>query len=235
MAQSLLDVLRSWQSTTGTALSAEHRRAFTLRPEAADLAALPRLVVEAAAAAVFRESGELRMATWLAEAHEQRRHDPPLKVELVPSTCWWSNLRSELSPEQWAVCKRWSGRRAGWRCAVCGERGPRWPVECHEQWLYDDALPRLQRLGGLISLCPACHESTHMGFASINGRDVEAAVHLAEVNGWDSGQVDTYLDACWAQWEDRSAHQWQLDVRWLTDVLGIDVPPVERPTPGTRA
>jgi hypothetical protein len=63
---------------------------------------------------------------------------PKLTVELVPETSWYSNLRSELTEEQWDTVRRRCYVAADYRCEVCGGRGPKWPVECHEVWSYDD-------------------------------------------------------------------------------------------------
>src|SRR5205823_6629265 len=81
---------------------------------------------------------------------------PLLTVELVPSTCWFHNVRSEVSTEDWDRLKQMASQRAGRRCEVCGRRGPRWPVEAHEVWEYDDE-KHVQRLLGIVALCPACH------------------------------------------------------------------------------
>jgi hypothetical protein len=92
-----------------------------------------------------------------------------LTVELVPSTCWYTNVRSNVSK---AVCDRLRRRVAaqtGNRCEICGGRGRRWPVECHEVWHYDDEV-KVQRLERLAALCPACHEVKHAGLASKRGR-----------------------------------------------------------------
>src|SRR5437588_2921912 len=92
-----------------------------------------------------------------------------LTVELVPSTCWFSNLRSELDKDDWDRLRHAVYERAGNYCEVCGQRGAQHPVECHEVWEYDDE-HSVQRLSGLIALCPACHEAKHMGRASSMGR-----------------------------------------------------------------
>lgn len=229
MAQSVVQVRAVWEDVTGTPLRADHRAAFLRRPEAAAIAALPRLVIELAASTTVARCGALRLSTWLDAAVAQRATAPPLRIELVPSTCWWSNLRSELPAEQWAVCKRWSSQRASRRCEICGECGPRWPVECHERWQYlDDDRPRVQRLVGLISLCPACHQATHMGFASVSGHLDQAMAHLAGVNGWTPEQCAAHLADSESVWESRSRYEWTLDVDWLAQALGIDVV-VKRP------
>ncbi len=137
-----------------------------------------------------------------------------LTVELVPSTCWFSNLRSELSKDQWDQLRRPIFKRAGNRCEVCGGKGTHHPVECHEVWQYNDE-QHIQRLVGLVALCPACHEAKHMGFASSTGRGGQARAHLARMNGWSMDDVELYLEAQFEQWSRRSQHEWSLDLSWL--------------------
>ena len=63
-----------------------------------------------------------------------------LTIELVPQSSWGNNLRSEanLSKGQWDKLRKESYRKANYKCEICGEKGPKWPVECHEIWHYDD-------------------------------------------------------------------------------------------------
>lgn len=156
--------------------------------------------------------------------------EPRLTVELVPSTCWWSNLRSNMPADEWAKCKQFVRLRSGDRCELCGGRGPRWPVECHEVWGYDD-VNHVQSLLGLLALCPACHEVKHIGRAETVGNLGRAKARLGVANGWSAADVDTYLEVVWETWHRRSQHEWTLDVSWLA-TIGIDVPAVtDRPTP----
>jgi hypothetical protein len=146
-----------------------------------------------------------------------------LTVELVPSTCWFSNLRSELSKDEWDRLRRPVFERAANRCEICGGRGREHPVECHEVWEYDDA-QHVQRLAGLVALCPACHEAKHMGYASGVGRGGQARAHLARVNGWSMEDVELYLEMQFEQWSRRSQHEWSLDLSWLSG-FGMDINP----------
>ena len=118
------------------------------------------------------------------EAWDQAR----LTVELVPISCWFSNLRSELPPQDWDRLRRRVYRDAGYRCQTCGGRGAQHPVEAHELWTYDDHT-HIQRLAGVIALWPACHEVKHIGFAGQRGHGQRAAAHLAHVNGWNSATL----------------------------------------------
>lgn len=83
---------------------------------------------------------------------------PRLTVELIPSTSWFTNVRSHLPTGEWDLVRRAVYRRARYRCEVCGGRGggpdgPNHPVECHEVWAYDDE-HHVQRLERLVALCP---------------------------------------------------------------------------------
>lgn len=150
--------------------------------------------------------------------------EPLLTVELVPSTSWFTNVRSHLAVEEWDLVRRAVYRRARYRCEVCGGRGERHPVECHEVWDYDDER-RVQRLDRLVALCPPCHRVKHLGLASVNGRYDEALQHLAGVNGWALEEAERYARSAFARWEERSRYEWTVDVsvleseayrRWIT-------------------
>jgi hypothetical protein len=157
---------------------------------------------------------------------------PRLTIELVPRTCWFSNVRDRVSREDWDRIRKQVYKRAGHRCEVCGGRGSRHPVECHEVWEYDETTG-VQSLTGMIALCPACHEVKHMGLAGIKGRGEIAAAHLAEVNGWTSQVTAAYIDQAFAVWKDRSNRTWSLDVSALS-AYGID-PAIIADANGTSA
>jgi hypothetical protein len=147
--------------------------------------------------------------------------DPKLSVELVPSSCWFSNVRSHVSITVWDQLRKSAYQKASYRCEICGGRGPKWPVECHEIWHYDDE-KQVQRLIGMTALCPRCHEVKHLGLTSIRGRAEIAEAHLAKVNDWTEKQTSDYLDSVWQIWHERSKYQWKLDLSYL-DQFGISV------------
>jgi hypothetical protein len=100
---------------------------------------------------------------------------PRLTIELVPRTCWFSNVRDQVPRGDWDRIRREVYERAGKRCEVCSGRGSRHPVECHEVWEYDETA-HVQRLVRMIALCPACHEVKHIGLAGLKGRGEQAAL-----------------------------------------------------------
>jgi hypothetical protein len=156
-----------------------------------------------------------RHATPAAGARMAR---PRLEVELVPEPCWWSNVRSLATREQWDVMRRRVYQAAHWRCELCGGRGPEHPVECHEMWAYDDTTAT-QQLVRLLALWPACHEVKHLGLACVNGREHQALAHLARVNGWPWEFAAAHAQTAFALWHARSQHPWRLDLRGLRRYL----------------
>ena len=59
-----------------------------------------------------------------------------LGFEMVPDSCWYSNLRSILSAEQWNAVRRDAYSRAEGKCMICGAPSER--LEAHERWSYDE-------------------------------------------------------------------------------------------------
>ena len=78
-----------------------------------------------------------------------------LTIELIPKTCFGSNVRSLFKPKYWDILRKASYKKAGNVCEICSENGKdqgyRHNVECHEIWTYNDTT-RTQKLDGLISL-----------------------------------------------------------------------------------
>jgi 5-methylcytosine-specific restriction endonuclease McrA len=109
------------------------------------------------------------------------RVEPKLTVEIVPESCHFKNVRSEVSKEQWDKLRKQTYRAANYRCEICGGKGDKWPVECHEVRDYNEET-KMQKLVRLIVLCPACHEVKHLDLASLNGRFEEAVSHLRTIN-----------------------------------------------------
>lgn len=143
--------------------------------------------------------------------------DARLSLELAPSTCSFSSLRSKISKDEWANLAKMTFLKANHCCEICGGQGE----ECHEVWLYDDD-QNIQSLQGLIALCLPCHEVKHFALATRKGRRVEALHHLAKVNQWSMEAAESYVASCIDQWFERSRHEWQLDLESLKH-LGINM------------
>jgi hypothetical protein len=146
-----------------------------------------------------------------------------LTIELVPRSAWYKNVRSNVSKAEWERFKTVTFGRAGHRCEICGGRGKRWPVECHEVFAYDDER-HIQKLVRLVALCPACHEVKHIGLAGVRGNHARALAHLARVNGWSREDAELYIEACFEVWSRRSSHEWRLDLSLLKQLAAV--PPI---------
>jgi hypothetical protein len=145
-----------------------------------------------------------------------------LSIELVPKTCWFSNVRDHVSKEEWDRLRKDCYKKAGYVCEICGGTGNKHPVECHEIWEYDNE-KFTQTLKGLISLCPSCHEVKHIGLANLRGRIEEAKNHLAKVNGWSlEATSEGYINNAVNMFMWRSNHEWTLNLDWLKG-YGVDI------------
>lgn len=136
-----------------------------------------------------------------------------LNFELVPDGCWYSNLRSILSPAQWDVVRREAYARAGGRCMICG--APSHRLEAHERWEYDEERC-VQKLADVVAVCKSCHEVIHIGRTQLMGGEVRASEHFMKVNGC------TYAEYRKALGEANEAHirrnlvpEWKLDLGYL--------------------
>lgn len=139
---------------------------------------------------------------------------PLLSIELVPKSSWEDNLRSRLTPAEWRQVKTATFERADWVCEKCGGRGHRHPVECHEEWHYDD-VRCVQKLIRTIALCPDCHQAVHFGLARVRGVEDKARAQLMKVNRWNESQVDAHIATASRLGFERSCKTWTLDITWI--------------------
>ena len=136
-----------------------------------------------------------------------------LNFELVPDSCWYSNLRSILSSDQWDVVRREAYARAGGKCAICGGVSPR--LEAHEQWEYDEK-NAVQKLKNVIAVCKSCHEVIHIARTSLAGGEERAAAHFMKVNGCNYAAYRKALgEANEAHRRRNLVPEWKLDLSYL--------------------
>lgn len=141
-----------------------------------------------------------------------------LTIELVPETAWYSNVRSNVTQQEWDVIRKKSYEKASHKCEICGDvgtnQGVKHKVECHEIWEYNDE-NHIQKLTGLISLCPNCHKTKHVGLAQMKGEEGIVINQLMSVNGMTEDEAVKYIDESFGVWEERSEHDWELDISYL--------------------
>jgi len=143
-----------------------------------------------------------------------------LAIDLVPLNNWGQNVRTQCPDKVWDRLRRITYRNAKHRCEICGEtgldQGRTHPVECHEIWVIDEE-KKIQRLDGLIALCPLCHEVIHAGrTVKVKGPEGLAAIldRLCRVNGWTLKQSGDHFREAFATWQKRSQHRYELDISW---------------------
>lgn len=136
-----------------------------------------------------------------------------LNFELVPDSCWYSNLRSILSPAQWNVVRREAYARAGGRCMICGATSRR--LEAHERWEYDEN-NAVQKLADVVAVCHSCHEVIHIGRTQLMGGEEKACAHFMKVNGCTYAEYRKALgEANEAHLRRNQVHEWKLDLSYL--------------------
>ncbi|MCP2257566.1 hypothetical protein LX15_001251 [Streptoalloteichus tenebrarius] len=162
---------------------------------------------------------------------EDRSFGSGLFVDLVPSSCWFTNVRSCVVPRDWERLRRMILGRAGHRCEACGQgedrTSRRW-LEAHERWSYDEGR-RVQALRRLICLCTPCHTTTHFGLAEVRGLRQAALAQLRQVTGMSPAEAEAHVAEAFAVWRQRSQVVWELDLSILT-TAGITL----APPPGAR-
>lgn len=139
-----------------------------------------------------------------------------LNFELVPDSCWYSNLRSALPKEAWDRIRKKAYARAGGKCMLCG--APTARLEAHEQWEYDDE-KGVQKLKNVVAVCRACHEVIHIGRTQLMGREREASEHFMKVNGCTYAEYRKALGEANEKHRERSRREWQLDVSELNKFM----------------
>lgn len=136
-----------------------------------------------------------------------------LEFELVPDSCWYSNLRSILSQRQWDAVRRDAYARASGKCMICGAAVAR--LEAHERWEYDE-INAVQRLADVVAVCRSCHEVIHIGRTQLMGREREAEEHFMRVNGCNYAEYRAALGEANAAHRRRNlVPEWKLDLGWL--------------------
>ena len=85
-------------------------------------------------------AGMAGLASWMALPDvpdllpgEDRGFGAGLFVDLVPSSCWFTNVRSCVSERDWERLRRMITSRAGQRCEICGHPADREAGRCDHQ------------------------------------------------------------------------------------------------------
>jgi len=145
-----------------------------------------------------------------------------LTIELVPSTSWYTNVRSKVSRPEWDIIRRKCYKEADYKCEICADsgknQGVNWPVECHEIWKYNDT-NHIQTLIGFIALCPNCHKVKHIGLSQIKGWMDIVYTQLTKINNISKDTALKYIDESFEVWKSRSQYEWEVNINYITKIL----------------
>ncbi len=146
-----------------------------------------------------------------------------LTIELVPKSSWYINLRNELNVEDWDKLRKFCYKKAAYKCEICGGKGPKWPIECHEIWEYEKLSTKnkifKQTLIGLIGLCPACHQVKHIGLSQIQGKYNKCLQHIMKVNKISRFDAKILVEYAFALYKARSLVEWDVDISKVYSLL----------------
>lgn len=149
---------------------------------------------------------------------KKKSDKPKLEIELIPSTCHYSNVRTALKTKVWDKIRFIIYENAEHKCQICSqtglEQGYKHRVECHEIWEYDDER-KIQKLIGLIALCPTCHQAKHIGRSFAIGRKDIVINKLMDINNWSEEKTLEIISEAFEINKERSKHNWKLDISLL--------------------
>lgn len=138
----------------------------------------------------------------------------PMQMDIIPATSWGASLANLLTTASWQSIRGPIVDRYGRLCEICGEKQHH--IECHERWEYftpkSESVPGIQRLGGLFSVCQACHEMFHLGKAEMQARTEIVLDRLSMVNRWSFAETQSFYEWSVELWEMRSNIYWVLDL-----------------------
>lgn len=140
-----------------------------------------------------------------------------LRFELVPDSCWYSNLRSLLPRAQWDFIRQKTLARAGGKCEICGAPSKR--LEAHEKWSYDEK-KAVQKLENVVAVCPACHAVIHIGRTQLKGDERAAEEHFMKVNNCSYAEYRKALGEAVEIHRRRNAvPEWKLDISYIKELF----------------
>lgn len=137
-----------------------------------------------------------------------------LTIELIPRTSFYNNVRKILSKQEWEDIRQETLSRANHVCEICGGVSANRSLDCHEVWSFND-LNHIQKLEKIIAICTKCHEVKHMGKAEIDGNFGRARNHFMKINDINIFDAHKLIVEAFDIWQQRSNHQWQLDITIL--------------------
>jgi len=140
-----------------------------------------------------------------------------LFVDLIPSTCWFTNVRYCTHPRDWDRLRKYIYERVNYICECChiDTQKANVIIEAHERWDYNEET-QIQKLVRIVALCHNCHQSTHIGLAGIRGVGVEAREHIKKTRGFTEEECEKHICDSFEIWRKRNKINWDLDLSLIT-------------------
>lgn len=150
-----------------------------------------------------------------------------LKIELVPSSVWYSSLYRLLPRQVWHRTKERLFAEEGRKCYICSYK--QGPLSAHEFWEYNDD-EHIQKLVAVHHLCSLCHKIKHIGFwchtadgrakLGEQGLDREGLIeHFCNVNNCAKKEFLEHEEKAFDLWRERSKHEWEQDFGKYKDFI----------------
>lgn len=158
-----------------------------------------------------------------------------LRIELVPSTIWYSNIysyyKNNNQVEKWHELKQYLFETEGNHCWICSKENTR--LEAHEFWDYDD-YKHVQKLVAVHHLCDLCHKVKHIGLwlHSADGdkmlikqrmKKEDIINHFCKVNNCSVADFQKHEDEAFAQFGRRNEFQWKQNLGMYQPKYGLKV------------
>ena len=141
-----------------------------------------------------------------------------LNFELIPDSCWYSNLRTLLKPKHWDILRKDAYSRAGGKCMICARKVTR--LEAHERWEFNEQT-KVQKLTDIIAVCHLCHSVIHIGRTQLVGEEEKAIAHYQRVNNCNYATYRKNLGEANILHQKLSrVEEWALDLSVLKDIIG---------------
>lgn len=158
----------------------------------------------------------------LAELEGEVRDFGPttLVIDFGPKSCWCKKIRYALKPDDFKRVEALVIGRTSRTCEACGVVDPEQTdrMEVQARWEYDVSDGKhVQRLVRLMAMCSACHEVTHFGKASMDGRRDAALLHLQKAAKMTADNAQAHVDGAYDKLRELNQHEWQLDLSLLTN------------------
>jgi hypothetical protein len=135
-----------------------------------------------------------------------------LKLNFIPLSTKGVNVRS-IKPEKWDEIRKYIYAFHGYRCQICGINRQKAPLECHEQWEWDDE-KHMQILTDLLCVCHICHKTIHinqqLGFFYV------CFDHLRKINKLTKEEAIELIDEETAKWAQRSYKKYGVDITHIS-------------------